>query len=332
VVIILTSIEKTQHFSTRFKELFEGINFPQGEYLDPFAGDGILMNFIGTSNGYDIDPKRKDIIKRDTLLEVPDYSNVFIISNPPYLAKVPNLKVDKSLAVYYDKYKEDDLYKCALRSFLSSKGGGVIIPFNFFTDKRSVEIRRDFLSTFKVEKVNVFNKPMFDNTTISVCVFSFVKEENEEQEILFVCDDIETKVNLKKSFNYQIGGEWFDRFKSVRNIFGRLTDNKDLKKATHIFLNTLDRRDEKFNLSFKEDPYFGKSTDRIFATLTCERALTEEQERKIIERFNCLTKDIRKCYNELIFTNYRDYFRKIISYSDVYNICSYLTEEECRIN
>ena len=59
---------------------------------------------------YDIEPKKDGIVKKDTLLNPPDYQGKFVITNPPYLAR--NKCADKTL---FDKYQTNDLYKCFIK-------------------------------------------------------------------------------------------------------------------------------------------------------------------------------------------------------------------------
>ena len=80
---------------------------------------------------YDIDPTKDNIIKKDTLLNIEDYTDKFIITNPPYLAR--NKTKNKEI---YDKYDENDLYKCFIKQIINKTnialGGILIIPLNFF--------------------------------------------------------------------------------------------------------------------------------------------------------------------------------------------------------
>ena len=57
--------------------------------IEPFAGQGDLLQWLdqlncwtGPIESYDIDPKKDGIIKRDTLLNPPNYENACIITNP----------------------------------------------------------------------------------------------------------------------------------------------------------------------------------------------------------------------------------------------------------
>ena len=50
----------------------------------------------------------------------------------------------------FNKYGLDDLYKISMKTMLEADGGLLIIPTNFFTDERSIDIRNQFLSVFQI--------------------------------------------------------------------------------------------------------------------------------------------------------------------------------------
>ena len=153
--------------------------------IEPFAGHGDLINackWHGDVLCYDIDPIVKDLNNpdkaimaevRDTLLDPPEYSNAIIITNPPYLAR--NKALDKTI---FDIYDENDLYKCFLRSVLKQNvcaGGLLIIPLNFLCTVRAhdVKLRGEFLSKYKIRRLNIYNSPTFEDTDYTVISFVF---------------------------------------------------------------------------------------------------------------------------------------------------------------
>lgn len=305
-------IKKTQHFSHNYKELLNGLNIPK-KAVDMFAGDGIFSE-ISELEMYDIFPQNENIIKRDTLLNPLDYNGKYILTNPPYLAK----NMTKEFDDIYKKYNTDDLYKAALLSIIGCEGGILILPINFLTDENTKDIRIKFLSEYKIGNFNYFDKPMFEKTSYSVCAFDFIKEKNEKQEIKI--DGIINELELK--YGYRFGGKWYNKFNNVKNIFGRVL--KDDSKKTNIFLYALDTRENKIRLEYNEKCYYGKDTDRVFATLTCENKLSELEELFLIKKFNSFLNGSREKYSNLLLTNYRDYGRKRISFDLVYKMCSYL--------
>lgn len=258
--------------------------------------------------------------KRDTLLEPPFYKNKWVITNPPYLAK--NKAKNKELFSLYDL---DDLYKIAISTMLESEGGILIIPINFFSDKRSKEIRVKFLERFKILQLNVFEEQIFKTTTYNVCSFAFIRSSSilEKQEFPVVKDKENFNLTLQRKFDYRIGGDFFYKIEDAPKIFSRYIKGEKNLTATHLFINCLDRRKERINASYREEIYEGKKTDRIFATLTSKKKLTKEQEQKLIKMVNEELERFRKETHDLCLTNYRDNGRKRIGFNEMYSLCSY---------
>ena len=167
-----------QFYTTNYDYILEGFDKPSCKIVEPFAGKGDLLEWVGHKNweAYDIDPKRSDILKRDTLINPPSYKDSFVITNPPYLARNKS-----SSKIIYDKYGMNDLYKCFIISLVESEclGGILIIPCGFFLSPRDkdVKCRNFFLSKYKICKVKYFEETVFDDTTTTVVAFSFIKSD-----------------------------------------------------------------------------------------------------------------------------------------------------------
>ena len=168
---------KTQHFIKQYEKILKNIDFHPKEAIDPFAGECDLFNYSPETKWtfYDIEPKKENVIKNDSLLNPIDYTGKTVITNPPYLAK----NKTKEFTEIFEKYKEDDLHKASIKSIIGCSNGILIIPINFFTDENTEELRKLFLSYYKVSYVNVFSKPVFENTTYNVCSFYFEKGQSE---------------------------------------------------------------------------------------------------------------------------------------------------------
>lgn len=298
---------------------------PQNEIIiDPFAGEwDLLNNFENPKEAYDIEPKNKDTIKRDTLFNPPSYENKWVITNPPYLAR--NKNIDKKL---YDKYETDDLYKISLKTIIGCKGGIIILPVNFFSSQND-DIRELFLSRYKVEEVNVFEDRTFDDTSYTVCSFFFIEKNNNEQKVNFIFkpSNIEREFILYKNQGYRIGYDVYSLEKS--NVRIKRLLKGDEEPNSNIFLRAVDTGGEsgKISLSIKE-PFFGKKTDRVFATIVFGINLSKEEQEKIVEKFNERISHYRNKYNSLLFTNYRDKGRKRISFNFAYLLISNILKEE----
>jgi len=106
-----------QFFTTNYDYILQNLYIPDyvKNIIEPFAGNCDLIKFIKNIDNYNIeyydieiqDTKLNYIIQRDTLLNPPDYSNKFILTNPPYLAR--NKSEDKTI---FDLFLQNDLYKC----------------------------------------------------------------------------------------------------------------------------------------------------------------------------------------------------------------------------
>lgn len=323
----MNSIKSTQIFTKNYEKILKGIEIPKSDiYIDPFAGNCDLYNILPNKNWefYDIEPQNNKITQRDTLLNPLNYNGKCVITNPPWLAK--NKSNDKTI---FNKYKLDDLYKCAIKSIIGCDSGVLIIPTNFFTDESSSNIRIEFLSKYKITKVNIFHEQVFEETPYATCSFSFTKSNIflDQQNILFN----NTNIILDIKYSYRIGGEFFDKYKHIKPIFGRIIEN-NISEKTNIYLNGVDTKHKKLHLEYDEKTYIGKVSDRQFATLSCEYKLNKNQEEIIIEEFNKYINNIRDTYNNLLFTIFRDNNRKRIPFDLVYKICTEIYKTKLKNN
>ena len=180
-----------QFYTTNYEYILQKLFIPKNikNIIEPFAGNGDLIPFIKqiekeNKNNYniecfDIDPKKKYIIKRDSILHPPDYNNKFIITNPPYLAR--NKSSNKTL---FNKYNVNDLYKCIIKEILVNKclGGILIIPLNFWSSirKLDIELRKSFLNIYDIVLLNIFEEKVFDDTSYTICSFQFELKKKDK--------------------------------------------------------------------------------------------------------------------------------------------------------
>jgi hypothetical protein len=162
-----------QYYTTNTQVILDGLTVPYRytKIIEPFCGNGDLIDWWKSTQPtldiqvecYDIDPQTHYTIKRNTLLNPPDYNGSFILSNPPYLAR--NKSDDKTL---FDKYDQNDLYKCFIKTILlcSCMGGILIVPLNFFCSIRisDIDLRKQFLETYQIIRMNLFDDAVFDDT------------------------------------------------------------------------------------------------------------------------------------------------------------------------
>ena len=332
-----------QFYTTNYSYILQNLKIPEKEknIIEPFAGQGDLLNFIEKKDGvnieyYDIDPKKQFIIKRDTLLNPPEYKNKFVITNPPYLAR--NKSDNKEL---FDKYNQNDLYKCLMVQLTIdiASGGILIIPLNYWCSirKSDLELREKFLSIYNILILNVFEEKVFDDTSYTICSFQFEKKVDNGKNLIdcyIYPSKKHTKFDFNKENNYTIGGEIYN-LKQEKNIkIERLTSNNENSKyITNIIVKCIDDSiDSKIELRIVDDKdiYIDntpKLSARSYATLIIEPKLKIEQQYLLVNDFNAFLNNQRERYHSLFLTNYREstsIARKRISFKLVFEIVNYL--------
>jgi hypothetical protein len=267
--------------------------------IDPFAGEWDLIKLINNPTiAFDIEPKNKLTIQQDTLLNPPNYKNSWVFTNPPYLAR--NRTKNKDI---FNIYKVDDLYKAAIISLLECEGGVLIVPLNFFSEESNA-IRKIFFDRFKIIKVNVFEEQVFEDTTYTICAFSFIKGKTDTIHFTFYPNKEIREIDFS---NYSIDLD----LKDSKIDFYRFTSGEC---NTKIFLQGLDKRKEKISFELKE-PYKGKISDRMSASFCCSKELSKTQQKNIITIANHKLNFLREEYKSLFLSNYRDFGRKRISFN-----------------
>lgn len=355
-----------QFFTTNYKYILSNLSIPNNitKIIEPFCGNGDLLNFFDTQEivsdtisgahlknnnifekcknkytleCYDIEPKHKYIIKRDTIKTPPNYSNAFIITNPPYLSR--NKSENKEM---FDKNDVNDLYKCHIKDLLTNNpiGGIIIIPLNFFCSIRNmdIELRKKFLNTYIVKQLNIFEEQVFDDTTYTVCSFQYEYKPNSNQEIPITIYPSKKKLSflLNEENNYTIGGEIYnikdnDDYKITR-LLEKETSN------TNLVLKAIDdNENSKIKLEYVSDDkiYYGKISARTYATLTITPKISDEIQKKIANEFNKYLNEKRDKYNSLFLTNYREskkIARKRISFDLAYKIVGILLKKYSKKN
>lgn len=326
-----------QFFTTNYKKILKDLSIPRNttHIIEPFAGACDLINFVSDTSSvviecYDIDPKKENIVCRDTLQDPPCYDNKFVLTNPPYLAR--NKCKDKR---YFEKFQVDDLYKCFIKQLVCSNasGGIIIIPVNFWSSVRKADkrLRQDFLKKYHINHLNIFEEPVFTDTTYSVCAFQFERrqEEHTPVSVSIYPDDKHFSVELTSTNHFLIGGDIYNLQRTFAYNITRLTKYNKNKPHTNILLKCID--DEKpIGLSItKENIYTDEtpnSSARSYATLVVEPPISLEKQTVITEKFNQLLNKHRYDFHSLFLSNYRENQRKRISFDLAYHIVGHLLE------
>lgn len=336
-----------QFYTTNYAYILQNMYIPDNisNIIEPFAGAGDLLKFIYKDKDkykiecYDIEPKKDFIIKRDTLLNPPNFNGAFVITNPPYLAR--NKSDDKEI---YDKYNTNDLYKCFISLLIGSScsGGILVLPLNFLSSirKADIKLREKFVKKYDIILCNIFEEQVFNDTSYSICCLQFSAKNDTSS----CCDCYIYPSNKRISFvlnagnNYTIGGKIYNLLRNTKYKIDRATrlvKNDDENLITNILVKCLDDSlNSKIGLSMVDDltkeKYIDRSpnlTARSYAILVIEPRITEEEQSSLVDKFNTYLNEYRDKYNSLFLTNYREsnsIARKRISFGLVYEICGYL--------
>jgi hypothetical protein len=328
-----------QFFTTNYEYILQGLKIPSREkiIIEPFSGNGDLLHIVKKSTKilcYDIDPKVANCSKRDTLKSPPIYRDTFIITNPPYLAM--NKNKNKSI---YNKYNEDDLYKCFIRSILEphniANGGIIIVPLNFWCSIREGDsfLRRDFMNIYKIGRINIFEEQVFDDTSYTVCSFIFYKKTIPSLDSQLIPSYIYPSekiinLNFSQELKWLIGGEIYQL-----PISDKYTVTRDIKPNTHIHIYAIDSgsKNNKIRLIYDKKKLYIDQSSRTRATLHIIPKLNEENQKHLVILVNEYLQKQRQKYHSLFLTNYREskeYARKRISFDLVYRICNWFLTQE----
>jgi len=341
-----------QFFTTNYNYILQGMKIPETitQIIEPFTGNGDLLKFIPIEDKhkyilecYDIDPKKDFIVKRDTILNPPTYTNKFLLTNPPYFAR--NKASDKTL---YDKYDVNDLYKCVVKEITINVvlGGIIIIPLNFWSSIRAndIELRKLFLNKYNVERLNIFEEQVFDDTTYTVCSFQFSLRSNNDINTINIHiypSDSTLEVILNETNNYMIGGEIYNLPTNKQYKITRLTTKNKTKSNTNIFVKCIDdNENSKIGLSYvsDDDKYVDETpnqTARTYCTLIIEPSIDLNKQRQLIIKVNNYLERQRQKYHSLFLTNYReskDIARKRVSFDLIYSLVEYVLDNFETIN
>lgn len=331
---------KGQFYTTNNDYILDGFYIPNDidVIIEPFAGKGDLIDWANSNINnkqiiaFDIEPKRDDIVQRDTLLNPPNYNNSWVITNPPYLAR--NKCENKEI---FDLYNSNDLYKCFIKTLVISKclGGIIIIPAGFFFSPRELDrdCRNEFMSTYKIIEIKYFEETVFDDTTTTVVAILFKLSEelltNQNVKWTIMPYNEHKIFNMSINNGWIIGGEIYNLPSSNSIKVSRYVQGKKLKgyNQTYMTLNALDngKKNGRISLTYKQNYiYEAKDSSRTYATIIIQGIeLNEQQQINICERFNLYLESKREEYWSMFLPQYREskeYARKRIPFELSYQI------------
>lgn len=167
---------KNIFFLPGFLSWWEAIPFDKKEVvLEPFAGSNNIIKSLQAAGlvkqyqSYDIDPKEKSVLIRDTFADFPSGFSC-AITNPPYLSKSSSRR-KKIIVDFPSPYQ--DIYEVALHKCLEKvEYVAAIIPESFLTSGRLKERLHSVISLTYVD--------MFVETEHPVCLALFVPEQTTD--------------------------------------------------------------------------------------------------------------------------------------------------------
>lgn len=339
-----------QFYTTNCQYILEGMPIPPFDaerIVEPFAGQGDIIDWVrGLScqvpiEAYDIDPKRDDIRQRDTLRDPPNYTNAWVITNPPYLAR--NKSDSKDI---YDRYKTNDLYKCFLRTLCTTpcRGGIILIPAGFFFSPRELDThcRNDFMTTYTLTKIKYFEEQVFDDTPTTIVAIAFVRSStpqlSQHVEWTFLPSNTSCTFPMRSEHKWIVGGEIYSINPPPSIMIRRHVEGQPLKtdeQQTYMTLNALDSGtpDGRIKLTYIHGfVYPAKESSRTYATLRVRGVqLSEIEQQKLCERFNHYLEKKRTEIRSLFLPQYREskeYARKRIPFELAYRIIAVLISSQ----
>jgi hypothetical protein len=276
-------------------------------------------------------PKVEGIIKRDIFKDIPIYRDKFVITNPPYLSK--NKVKNKSI---FNLYKTDDLYKCFIIQVINDPclGGIIIVPLNFFCSfrKSDLKLRESFLALYEIILINIFEEPVFNDTSYTVCSFMFNKKSALEilTKVCFypLSFSFSTILNTKNYYSFSSNILNLENTK-IYSIERLTNSNYPSEYATNILVQCIDNKKTKINASVvnKELIYIDKTkntTSRAYLSLLIKPKISLVFQKKLVILFNNFLNEKRKEFYSLFLSQFRELSRKRISFNLVYSIFSYL--------
>ena len=331
--------ELGQFFSSNCDYIFTNISIPKSVnwIIEPFGGNGELLKWIYkktniNAESYDIMPKFNGIKKRDVFTDIPVYKDKFVITNPPYLSK--NKSKKKSI---FNLYKTDDLYKCFMLQLINDPciGGILILPLNFFCSfrKKDLNLRKRFLDLYEIILINIFEEPVFFDTSYTVCSFMFKKKINFLQiatKIYIYPSNFFFSVIFNNKNDYSFSGNILNLSKTTVFSIKRLTKlNYTSTYSTNILVQCIDNKNKKINALVVSNELVHvdntqNASARSYLSLWIKPKISLELQKKLVILFNNFLSKKRKEFYSLFLSQYRELNRKRISFNLVYNIFSYL--------
>ena len=292
--------------------------------VDPFAGGGDLLEW-SIRNGaksvvaYDLQPNYPNTIQNDSLNNPPSYKDMMVVTNPPYLAK-NKCKGDKSV---YDKWEQNDYYKCHLASLaIDCEEAIEVLPSNFFCESRA-GIRNKLFETHHIVSAKYWNTPVFDDATTGICVIHLKRGSRDIQQFPMSLSSGETvDVVLKAENNFLYGEKFFLDINRAKGINIVKTDVGMPPPNTNLVVGLLDNGKWSNGVKYNTGDaiYCSPKSFTTYQITLPDHTITESDQKRIADEFQKRMTEYRHLYHDLFLANYMGPTQKILSRHYVHSL------------
>lgn len=288
--------------------------------IDPFAGNMDLISWATRHNAigykaYDLFPLSDDVIENDSIVNPPNYFGAFLLSNPPYLSKNKNKN-----KMPYERWQQNDLYKCHLASLYPDIEDGILIlPSNFLSESNDAA-RRMFFRHYTIMKGKYYYYSVFPKATTGIVVFSF--RQNKHPVKYFPLEihykDRVDKITciLDPNYGYLYGAEFFDYIRDDDPLNIRKYDetSSDVPN-TKIVISLLSRGKLPLGAHYNDGkPIWNKKSSFTTYQVSVDGIdLSENAQLEVIKRYNEKLHGYIDQYHGLFLANYMGADQKIKS-------------------
>lgn len=317
--------------------------------------------------GYDIDPKllNSQITENNSLINIP--ASQFIITNPPYLAtnkmtrsQKDSLEMEECEDLYLLAIKKiiaskpDEGIIIIPVNFFSAENSDQV---------RKQFMTRFNIKRVNYFKEQVFDDTTYNVVAFHFAKKTSQSTKQEVEFIFYPGEDRKT-FELEEQFDYKIGGKDLAKIlktkqlKTIRLTEKHMQNRAGCEKIETLFNDKKTKRKYEITRSFKsklqenilllncidtssseegwikvedirsakEICLVGKNTSRNIAYVLLPDVSLADQE-KLIDLFNKQLNTLRKRYNSLFLTNFRDNDRKRISFDFCYKLIAYCYQQ-----
>jgi hypothetical protein len=283
-----------------FPTLFRGFSLPPGatHVVDPFP-DAESTAFLRS-----IAPRMpRWPVAENALLTTPPYAGKWIVAVVPH-----GTPTDAEGRAVFDKHKENDFYKCFLKSILDEgcAGAWLCLPLAFFLGLNGTSLRLAFLSQYRIVAVSHFhgNLLRYDACSYVAVCFHRSSEPLVEQVVPWTLGSPTSEET--RHFPIQKANDWIfcsDLYSLKRNPvlkvtrFFSHTPNPPHTQVTGLVLHAIDGGSLNARIRMRVDPHkqYGSATSKNIATLCVKgRVLSAADQARVAEEWTLLVEQLRQ--------------------------------------